>query len=101
LLASVEFLSEAVPGLRRLGILANVESPASVLEMGEVQKAARKLGLTPITSEVRSGKDVPTALEALPGRVDAVYLVPDALFRLYRFQAKNLAAQRVDGNRTN
>jgi putative tryptophan/tyrosine transport system substrate-binding protein len=76
-----------------LGILANVESPASVLEMGEVQIAARKLGLTPITSEVRSGKDVPPALEALPGRVDALYTIPDALFSLYQLQFKNLAAR--------
>jgi putative ABC transport system substrate-binding protein len=52
----LELLSEVVSGLRRLGILANVENPASVLEMGEVQTAARKLGLTMVTSEVRRGK---------------------------------------------
>src|SRR5262245_8079514 len=42
----VELLHEiATPHLRRLGILANVGNPQSVLEMGAAQAAARMLGL--------------------------------------------------------
>ena len=41
----LELLREVVPGLRRLAILANVGIPAAVLEMREVQAAARTLGL--------------------------------------------------------
>ena len=41
----LELLREVVPGLRRLAIMANVGNPAAVLEMGEVQAAARTLGL--------------------------------------------------------
>ena len=41
----LELLREVVPGLRRLAIMANVGYPAAVLEMGEVQAAARTLGL--------------------------------------------------------
>jgi putative tryptophan/tyrosine transport system substrate-binding protein len=37
----LELLREVVPGLHRLAILANIASPASVLEMREVQDAAR------------------------------------------------------------
>ena len=41
----LELLREVVPSLRRLAIMANVGNPAAVLEMGEVQAAARTLGL--------------------------------------------------------
>ena len=41
----LELLREVVPGLRRLAILANVGYPPAVLEMGEVQAAARAFGL--------------------------------------------------------
>ena len=37
----LELLREVVPGLRRLAIMANAGYPAAVLEMGEVQAAAR------------------------------------------------------------
>ena len=41
----LELLREVVPSLRRLAILANIASPASVLEMGEARDAAHSLGL--------------------------------------------------------
>jgi ABC transporter substrate binding protein len=41
----VELLRELVPGFRTMAIMANVGYPAAVLEMGEVQAAARTLGL--------------------------------------------------------
>src|SRR5438477_90932 len=39
----LELLREVVPDMRKLAILANVGYPAAVLEMREVQAAARKL----------------------------------------------------------
>src|SRR5262249_51170907 len=41
----IEILREVVPGLRRVAILANVDNPFSVLELGEAQAAARRLNL--------------------------------------------------------
>jgi hypothetical protein len=38
-------LREVPPGLRRLGIMANSDYPAAVLEMREVEAAADALGL--------------------------------------------------------
>src|SRR6516165_7635643 len=49
----LELLREVVPGLGRLAILANVESPAVVLDLREVQTTARTLGLEVITLEIR------------------------------------------------
>jgi putative tryptophan/tyrosine transport system substrate-binding protein len=51
----LELLREAVPGLRRLAIMANVGNPASVLDMGEAQATAHALGLEVTTSEIRLG----------------------------------------------
>jgi putative ABC transport system substrate-binding protein len=49
----VEILREAIPGLRRLAILANVANVAVVLEMRDAQAAARTLGYAVITMEIR------------------------------------------------
>jgi len=70
----VALLREIVPGLRRLAIMANVGNPASVLEMGEAQAAASKLGLEVIISEIRRAKDIAPAFKALRERADALYL---------------------------
>src|SRR6516165_2311072 len=48
----LEILREVVPGLGRLAILANVDNPAVVLDMREVQTTARTLGLEVITLEI-------------------------------------------------
>src|SRR5262249_50835963 len=41
----LELLRELVPNLRRLAIMGNVGNPLTVLELGELQAAARPLGL--------------------------------------------------------
>ncbi len=58
---------EVVPGLRRLAILANVDSPNAVLEMDEVQAAARTLGLEVATFQIRRAEDIAPAVEVLKG----------------------------------
>jgi ABC-type uncharacterized transport system substrate-binding protein len=45
-------LRVVTPGLRRLGIMANSDYPAAVLEMREVEAAAGALGLTVALSEI-------------------------------------------------
>src|SRR5262249_53264719 len=64
----LELLREVVAGLRRLAIIGNVGNPPTVLEIGEVQAAARTLGLEVISLEVRRGEDIVPAFEALNGR---------------------------------
>ena len=72
-------LSEAVPGLRRLAILGNADYPDSVVEMGEVQAAARKLGVEVTQLEIRRAEEIASRLEELKGRADALYVVVDEL----------------------
>jgi putative tryptophan/tyrosine transport system substrate-binding protein len=87
----VELLREIVPGLRRLAILGNVSGPHVVLEMREVQAAARTLGLEAITSEIRRGEDIAPAVAAVKGRAQALYVVNDPLVNSYRIRINTLA----------
>ena len=61
---ALEFLGEAVPGPRRLAVLANVEDPAAVLEKGEAEATAGMLGFEVITPEIRRAEDIAPAFDA-------------------------------------
>src|SRR5262244_1032665 len=61
----VELLRDVVPRLRRLAIILNVDYPSAVLEMGEVQAAARALGIEVATLEIRRAEDIAPAFAAL------------------------------------
>jgi putative ABC transport system substrate-binding protein len=87
----LELLRELVPGLGRLAILANVNAPAAVLEMGEVQATARTLGFSVTTLEIRGAEDVGPAFEALKGRAEALYICADALVNTNRIRINTLA----------
>jgi putative tryptophan/tyrosine transport system substrate-binding protein len=71
----LELLREVIPGLGRLAILGNVGNPVSVLELGEVQAAARTLGLEVHTLEIRQGQDIAPAFEALKGRTHFMFVL--------------------------
>src|SRR5262249_28742858 len=73
----LELLREVVPGLRRLGILANVGNPGTVLEMGEIEAAARTLALEVVTLEIRRAEDIGPAFEGAKGRAHALYVAAD------------------------
>src|SRR5215475_11841475 len=75
----LQILRETVPGLRRLAIMGNVDNPASVLDMAKVQAAARTHGLDAAIFEIRAAEDLVPTFEALKGRMDALYIPPDAL----------------------
>ena len=87
----LELLREIVPGLGRLAILGNVGNPVVVLEIGQIQAAARTLGLEVITLEIRRGEDIVPSFEALNGRAEALYVVLDAIVSTHRFRINTLA----------
>ena len=89
-------LREVVPDLHRVGIMANVEYPFAVLEVGEFETAARTLGLEVIRLEIRRPEDIAPAFETLKGRAEALYVVGDALVTTHRIRINTLAlAARV------
>jgi putative ABC transport system substrate-binding protein len=80
----LELLRDVVPGLRQVAMLANVGNPANVLEIGEVQAAARTLGLDVATLEIRQAEDIAPAFAALKGRAEALYVTGDPLLNAKR-----------------
>lgn len=87
----LELLREAVPGFRRLAIMANIDAPAALLELGEVDSAARALGLDVVRSEIRRTEDVSPAFLKLKGQADALYVVSDPLVVANRIRINTLA----------
>ena len=87
----LELLREAVPGLRRLAIMANVGNPASVLDMNEAQAAARVLGLEVATSKIRQAEEIAPAFEGIDGQAEALYVCIDTLLFSNRIRINTLA----------
>jgi putative ABC transport system substrate-binding protein len=71
-----------------LVILGNIDR---VLEMGEVQQAARKFGLEVVTLEIRRASDIANAFEAIKQGADAVYVVADPLLFANRARIHTLS----------
>jgi putative tryptophan/tyrosine transport system substrate-binding protein len=87
----IELLREIVPHLRRLAVLGNAGYPAAMLEMEEIQVAARTLGLEVAAFEVRQSNDIARAFEALKSRAEGLFLVGDPLMTSNRVQINTLA----------
>ena len=71
----LELLREVVPNLRRLAILGRWALPARAGD-GEVQAAARTLGLVVATVEIWRAEDIAPVFDEIKARVDALYVVP-------------------------
>src|SRR5215467_11820596 len=78
-------------GRVRLAIMGNVDFAEAVLEMGEVQAAARTLGLEVAPLEIRRAEDITPAFEALKAQADALYVAQDALVATNRARILTLA----------
>jgi putative tryptophan/tyrosine transport system substrate-binding protein len=89
----LQLLQEVVPGLRRLAILLNADNPASLLEIGDVQIAARKLNLEVAIVEIRRAEQIAPGLESLRSSADAPYVASDPLLNSNRL---DINAQYVE-----
>ena len=87
----VELLREAVPHLKRLAVLGNVDIPQVVLEMREVEAASQKLDLQVVPLEIRRVNDIAPVFEALNGRADGLYVCADPLSVANQVQINALA----------
>jgi putative tryptophan/tyrosine transport system substrate-binding protein len=75
----LELLREIVPALHGLAILFNAGDPQVKLEMDAVLADARRAGFHPVSAEIRPDQDIAPAIEALKGRVEALYVCLDPL----------------------
>lgn len=86
----LDLLKEALPGITRIAILANVMHPGEQTELRESQIAARRLGLALQYVPVRAAGDFPAAFEAIANEhAQAIVAFPDVLIMS---QAKAIAA---------
>jgi putative ABC transport system substrate-binding protein len=72
-------MRELLPSLRRLGIFVNTNNRSAMLELSQVEAAAKALELEITSAKLRSADDIPSAFEAVRGRVDMLYFCNDPL----------------------
>src|SRR5262245_57850645 len=75
----LELLRDVVPGVSRLGIFGNIDNSTVVLEIAELQAAARTLGLEAATFGIRRAEDIAPIFETLKNRADALYVAGDPI----------------------
>jgi putative ABC transport system substrate-binding protein len=91
----LELLKEAMPTLSRVAVLWNVTDPGMVLRFREIEAAARVLGLTLQSHEIRSPKDFERAFAAMrQARPDALFVVSEVLTITHRCQVLDFAAEQ-------
>src|SRR5262245_16844626 len=90
----LELLKEVVAGLSRTAILWNGANPANALPWRETQAAARALGVTLQSHEVRGPKDFEIAFAKMAQeRPDALLELQDELTATYRKEIADFAIQ--------
>ena len=87
----LELLREALPGLRRFAIMADMDNPFAALEIDELQAAARTLGLDAVKAQIRRANDVAPAFAAFKSRVEALYVVAAPLMNTNRIRINTWA----------
>jgi putative tryptophan/tyrosine transport system substrate-binding protein len=87
----LEILRELVPGLSRLGYIANVNNPTAIGNVHEVEAASAKLALQIMPLDIKRAEDVAPAIETLKGRAQALYVVGDPLIADNQMQINTLA----------
>jgi putative ABC transport system substrate-binding protein len=75
----LEIMRELLPSFHRLGIFANTNNRSAMLELSQVEAAAKALELEITSAELRSVDDIPSAFDTVRGRVDMLYFCNDPL----------------------
>jgi len=88
----LELLKEVVPGLSRTAVLWNGANPANALAWRETEGAARTLGVTLQSHDVRGPEDFNIAFATMAQRrPDAVSVLTDALITQYEKELVDFA----------
>jgi putative tryptophan/tyrosine transport system substrate-binding protein len=91
----LELLKEAFPRISEAGVLWNSQHPAKLREWKEVESAARLLGVTLRSFELRSVGDFERAFSAISrDRVEALLAFEDPLTLAHRQRIVEFAAKR-------
>jgi putative ABC transport system substrate-binding protein len=84
----VEFLREILPGVKRIGMLGDLNDPITKITQQALEPLAASLGLTLIYAEAANPVDFEAAVARLVAdRVEAIYLVGNAILA-YNMRAR-------------
>ena len=90
----IEFLHKVVPALSRLGVLGNPDNPDYAPVLRGTEAAARNIGIASFPVEARREAELDLAFAKFSEEhVQAVKIVPDALFFSRRARIADLALQ--------
>jgi ABC-type uncharacterized transport system substrate-binding protein len=87
----LELLREVFPDLRRLAVMLNADYSGGVTESGEMDVAARTLGLELIPLPIRRVEDIAPAFAGLKGRAEGLYTIGDSLVHVHRLRINTFA----------
>jgi putative ABC transport system substrate-binding protein len=88
------FLHELVPKATRVAVLVNPASIASTGQLGEVQDAARRMGLSVDVIKASTSREIEEAFDMLVReRIEALFITGDAYFGGRRVQFVTLGAR--------
>ena len=89
----LELLRSIVPGVSRIAVLSNPTAAIGPIQMREIEKAARAMGVRLQPVEVRGSGDLETAFQAAArGGAGALVTLDDALLLTHRIRIVKLAA---------
>ena len=89
----IEFLKEALPGVRRVGILARPQHPGEPEERKASEDAAAKLGLEVVYFPIYDPKEIEKAFVGMrEAKCDALVVFPDFIMYRNREHISQLAA---------
>ena len=91
ILQGLELLRELLPDLHHIAVIGNVGYPASVLEIGEVQRAARTLGIDVDVLKIQRAEDIVPGFESRQSGAQALYVCGDALINANHARINTLA----------
>ena len=91
----LQLLKEAVPGLARVAVLSNPANPSHKSAVDNAISAGRLLGLSLHVMEARDNAEFDAVFAAFTKqRAQALLVVQDSTFTLYRTQIAELAAKK-------
>lgn len=73
----LEFLTRLVPHVRRVWVPFDASDPSPATAVARLRDTATKLGVTLVTADIRSYKELRAALDPMPRDIDAVFIPPD------------------------
>jgi putative tryptophan/tyrosine transport system substrate-binding protein len=87
----LELLRQAVPGLRRLATIADIDNPWAEFDISKTKDAARTLGIEVTSFEIGRAEEIDSVFDALKGRTDALYVLHVPLLFANRVRIGRLA----------